>query len=879
MAPRRSKLAHAASELLVGCVLTSVENAKSTIAVALVLTALSITAAVSFLSINTDTARMIDQELPFRQRYAALQKAFPNSDDTLVAIVDADDPERALKAATWLVSAFRQRSDIFSDVYSPEIDPYFQAHGLLYLSEAELQQLNGRLQAGVPMLVPLAQDPTLRGLAQFMQIIGYTAQRGPDIAAFIPFLRQVERVVEAHATGLVEDMDWGAMFMDGDTERESKRKFITITPILDYSSLEPAEKALAEARRIADSVVAESDGVRIRLTGDVAINAEELRSVADGAVLASVISLVLVSLVLIFGVRSWRLVLAALLTLLIGLTWTAGVATLTVGYLNLISVAFAVMFLGLGIDFAIHFSLRYEEEARRGLPLPIAFANTANGIGGALAVCTGAAALGFLAFTPTSFTGMAQLGIISAAGMVIAFVTSMTVLPALLALMPLPPAAAPKSGRVPGTQKPRVWQLPAAIVTLAVCAVAVLFLPQVRFDGDPINLKDPETASVKAFLELFDDNATSPYLAQVLAASDAEAIALTNDLTALEDISRVISIFSFIPTDQERKLPIVRTLRSAMGQLPIQAGDDIGDEGRSEALQLMVTTLGQLSALPDERFSQAASSLKDSIATFAGIAASNADSGRVLENSMFKGLAPTISGIAHALSAGEVTVATLPESVRDRYISKDGLLRLEIFPAGNVSHPDNMRAFADAVLAVAPNATGTPIEVTGAADVVVEAMLQATAIAGILITIVLMFTLRRFTDVVLVLIPIGLAGTLTLAVTVWLNMPFNFANVIVLPLLIGLGVAGGVHLVVRSRLSAGDTGLFETNTPRAVLLSALTTIGSFASLAMSGHRGTASMGVLLTISILFTLVCTLVVLPQLIRWLARKPDHAPTTPA
>ena len=867
----RSKLAQAAAETIVGCVLTCIENAKAVLALALVLTALSIGAAATFLSINTDTAKMIDQELPFRQRFAELLKAFPQLDESLIVVVEAEDPDTATATARAVVAAFAKLPELYSDIYAPEVDPYFERNGLLYLSESELQQVAGRLQAGLPLLVPLAQDPTLRGLSQFFQVIGYSAQQGADPADFNPFLNEVQRVFESAAGGTPAIMDWAGFLMPNPPEGGGTRKFISIKPVLDYSSLEPAEKALAEARRIIEQPgLADRDKVKIRLTGDIVINAEELRSVADGAVLASIISLVLVSLVLIFGVRSWRLVTAALLTLVIGLTWTAGVATLTVGYLNLISVAFAVMFVGLGIDFAIHFCLRYEEEIRRGLPMPIAFANTADGVGGALAVCTGAAAVGFLAFTPTSFAGMAQLGIISAAGMAIAFITSITVLPALLVLMPLPePKRQAPARRRTGEHIGRLRR-PAVFATLAVCVIGLFFLPQVRFDGDPINLKDPETDSVKTFLELFNEDSTSPYLAQVLVTDDAQARELSARLTELPEVSRVINIFSFLPSDQRRKLPLVRETRTAIGQVPLQPIGDIGEEARREALQTMVAILDELSQLPRETFSPVAARLRDTIGAFAKLSDGHPAAAAGIEQALFAGLAPTIEAMAVAFSASEVGITTLPASVRDRYISQDGHLRLEVFPTGNISDQVRMRAFSDAVLQVAPQATGSPVEVTGAADVVVEAMLQATAIAGLLIALVLLISLRRPIDVMLVLLPILLAGTLTLASTVWLGTPFNFANVIVLPLLIGLGVAGGVHLVVRSRISRADLGLFETNTPRAVLLSALTTIGSFASLATSSHRGMASMGVLLTISIVFTLICTLVVLPQLISWLTGK---------
>ena len=363
----RSKLTQVLSEILVGCVLTCVENARAVIALACVLAGISLGVTVMFLSVNTDTNRMIDRELPFRQRFNDLNTAFPQLQDTIVAVVDADDPEVAVEAARSLVTSFRSRPELFSDVYAPEIDPFFEAHGLLYLTETELRGVAQQLQSGIQVLAALAQDQSLRGLSQFMQVIGYSAQQGVQLTAFSPFLAEVDRVVQAHMQGSPADMAWEEFLVPGGGKQRGTRKFIVLKPVLDYTSLEPAEAALAEARRLAgDPEARYSEQVRIRFTGDIALNAEELRSVSDGAILAGIISLLLVSLVLIFGVRSWRLVTASLATLIIGLILTAGFATITVGYLNLISVAFAVLFVGLGIDFAIHFALRFEEEKRSG---------------------------------------------------------------------------------------------------------------------------------------------------------------------------------------------------------------------------------------------------------------------------------------------------------------------------------------------------------------------------------------------------------------------------------------------------------------------------------------------------------------------------------
>ncbi|MGI9408139.1 MAG: MMPL family transporter [Hyphomicrobiaceae bacterium] len=859
---------------LVRCVTACVDHAAFVIAVATMITALSLGTTVSFLSINTDTAGMIDPELPFRQRFLDLERTFPQEVDTLIAVVDADDPETATQAARLLAASFKRRSDLFSNVYAPNTDPYFETHGLLYLTEQELGQVAGRLQSGIPLLAYLAGDPSLRGLGQFLQFMGYAAQQGKPISDFAPFLDELTRVVEAHAKGAAADFHWNGFLGTGPQDRNGTRKFVIVKPILDFSSLEPAEVVMAEARKMAnDPETSFSGAVKIRFTGDVALDAEELRSVFDTVVVAGGIALVLVSIVLTLGVRSWRLVTASLLTLIVGLIWTAGMATLTVGYLNAISVAFAVLFVGLGIDFAIHFSLRYEEEMRRGRALTVALANTASGVGGALGTCAGAAALAFLAFSPTSFIGMSQLGIISAGGMAIAFVTSMTVLPALLALMPLPPPAVTEPRKRRQLWWPfGDWRLAPTVVTLLVAGAGLFFLPQVRFDSDPIGLKDPTTQSVRTFLELFETSTSSPYTIDILANDETESRDLIRRLTALPEVDLVVTIFSFVPEAQERKLPVVQSLRAAMKQVSRRPpAQEIGDEARVQAIKTIDVTLESLSAVPDPIFAKAAKGLGAAIAWYDVVSGARSASNRKLERSMFRGLPRTIDQIDRALSANRVTVASLPAAIRDRYVGRGGRLRLQVLPAENISDQNAMRRFAEAVLREAPQATGIAIQIPAAADMVVGAMLTATGYAGALILIVLFLTIRRIADVMLVSIPVLLAGTLTLAATVWLDIPFNFANVIVLPLLIGLGVAGSVHLVARARAPETDAEFMATNTPRAVLLSALTTIGSFASLGISDHRGLASMGALLTLSLAFILICTLIVLPTLIRWFVRRP--------
>ncbi len=873
-----NKLSARIQDSLAGCVDFCVLHARAVVVSAFLVAAAALGTTTLFLSVNTNLSGMIDPDLDFRKRYEEFARLFPQLDRTLIAVVDAETSELATEAARSLVTSFETRPDLFTDVYAPGVDTFFDSHGMLYLSEAELNQVATQLQAGLPLIAALSNDQTMRGLVTVFQGLGSQLQQGATLANFLPFLDELNRVFLAHSQGRRDDLDWESFLAAGSSERSGTRRFVFIKPVLNFQSLAPAEEAMQEAQQLANDPETNFSGaVQIRFTGDIALSAEEMRSVTDSSILAGIISLVLVSVVLTFGVRSWRLVAASILTLVIGLLCTAGFATIAIGYLNLISVAFAVLFLGLGIDFAIHFALRYEEETKRGRPLRLALSNTSIGVGGALAMCTGAAAMGFLAFTPTSFHGMAQLGIISAAGMLIAFICSLTVLPALLSLMPLTPTfdGDKRHAKAPQIRLLRHWRLWATGATMLACIVAVFFLSQVRFDGDPVALKDPETPSVQAFLELFENGATSPYIIQLIVDDEAAIASAVQDLTALDDVRGVVSALTFLPLGQERKLPVVQTLRLGMERVNLREPTDIGTEARTQALATIQGYIQQFVSAADDQSAPAALRLAESLQLYIQSSAGDPARDAELEYAIFRKLPGVVDRINTSVSGTEVTLETLPDSIRNRYISADGKFRLEVLPSQNLSDETQLRTFVNAVLAVAPRATGTTVEIVKSSDVVVESMFIATGVAGVLIFVVLLIALRSIIGVLLVFLPIILSGILTLAATVWFGIAFNFANVIVLPLLIGLGVAGGVHLVVRVLSGNGTENFMETNTPRAVLLSALTTIGSFASLSISSHQGLASMGLLLTIAISFTLLSTLVVLPTVISFLTRPVPERP----
>ena len=802
------------------------------------------------LAIKTSTADMIAADIPFRANAIAFDAAFPQFSNLIVAVIDAPDAAAASAAARSLATRLQLRPDLFIHAQAPQADPYFRRNGLLFMAIADLEALADRLARGAPFLAALAYAPNLDGL--FGVLDQMLSGGGVDPAEAARLLDKISDIAEAQAGRRPGNFAWRALF-NPDT-KGGRRQLVVAQPKLNAGGFAPASQALDEIRRIAG----ELSGVTIRLTGSAALDHEELQSVEIGGKPAAWLSLTLVIVLLIAGLRSAGLIVPTLATLVAGLIWTAAFAALAIGHLNLISVAFAVLFIGLGVDFSIHYCLRWREYAGSSEAL----ARTAGAVGGSLAIGALCAAIGFLSFLPTAYKGLGELGLISGGGMAIAFFMNMTLLPAMLALFGGGGAARRAPGRDPFARRFHRLILAGAAFFAVLAAAA---LPFAQFDFNPMNLKNPASESVAAFNDLAGERDSGVYAIDVLAADQASAARMAARLSTLPEVGRTLTLRNFVPANQAEKLTIIEDM--AFFLTPVLTAPPAGTGPPPLAvLQEFRQSLAAMRArIQDRALRQSTQRLALALG---GLRGSIDAAG--LEQRLTAGLATLLADLRQLLAAQPVGLDDIPGHLRRAWIAHDGRVRVQAWPAKAIAGNDDLRRFAAAVLAAEPSAVGTPVTITQASGAVVAAFRQATATAFVLVTIVLLVLLRRLGDTALVLAPLVLAAMLTGATSVVLDLPFNFANVIVLPLLFGLGVASGVHLVMRRRRTGDAVELLRTSTPRAVLYSALTTIASFGSLALSGHRGMTSMGQLLTIAIAYSLICTLIVLPALMVWLERR---------
>ena len=829
------------------------------------------------LGIHGDTESLFSPDLPFKQRERRYQEAFPVQYENIFIVVDATTPERAGEAASALAARLAASPEYFHDVYLPGGGEFFERHAFLYLDTEKLQDLADRLAEVQPYIAELARDGSLRGLASMMGR-GARAVREGDIGGgqLTSIFDHMDQALRARLENRPYEVSWAEVLASTDFPGDARRRFLLAQPVLDHNDLQPAKGAILEVRRVATELgLGPASGVRVRITGDVALSYEEMEVVRGQAATSALGSIVLVALLLVHSLRSVRLFLATLLLLLVGLVWTAGFTTLAIGRLNLISASFAVIFIGLGVDFGVHLCLRYNELLTQMRSHAGALRGAARDVGSSIALAGTTTAIGFLAFVGTDFVGVAELGIISAGGLVISVLLTFTFLPALMSLRPRAADAPDRS--LGGWSGERLSALPVRyprgvrITALVLGIGAVLLLPQARFDNNPLNVRDPSSESVRTFNDLLETGGSSPWTLDAVAPDLPTAQKLALQLRALDVVERVVTVADYIPSDQDEKLDIIGdvNLFLAPQRGPDGAAAPASTDEQIAGLHGLEVEIGRLLAegAPEE-LAPGAKRLRESLAVYvAKLGAGELPSSSLnqLEASMTGTLREQLRVLDAALTAGHVTLQNLPDALRERMIASDGRVRIQIFPREDVGDRKHLAAFVDGVREVAPDVAGSAAEILESGRTVVRSLRQALLGAVVAIIAVLLLMWRRIDDTALVMIPLFLAAALTVGTTVLLGIPFNFADVIVLPLLLGMGVDSGIHLIHRARTGGEHGGnILETSTARAVVYSNLTSIASFGTMGFASHMGLATLGQMLTLGVGYTMACNMIVLPALI---------------
>ncbi len=819
--------------------------------------------AATHFAMTTDVNQLISPNIPWRQREAAFEKAFPQF-DTIVAVVDAPTPELVNQATDALVARLSQQKDLFHSIEQLKGGSFFAQNGLLFEKTSDLApELQGLTQAQ-RLIQVLAGDPSLRGVIQALQF-GLLGVQGGQITldAMTWPMTLAANTIEKVNAGQPASFSWHELVQGRASTPDELLRFLQIRATLDYSELEPGKHATDAIRQAAQDLDLPSKyQARLRLTGPVPMADEEFATIKENAALNATVTIAVVLIILWLALRWARIIFAVFVCLAVGLSITAALGLLMVGTLNLISVYFAVLFVGLGVDFGLQFSVRYRAERHETDNVREALLQAGRRAGGPLTLAALATAAGFLSFLPTVYKGVSELGLIAGVGMLIAFATSVTLLPALLSLLKPPSEPYPLGYKAlaPVDLFLARHRMPILIITLAVVAAGLPLLFWLRFDFNPINLRSPKTEAVATYLALKNDPQSGANDIEVLEPSLTVADQTAAKLAALPQVARVVTLSSFIPADQQQKLPLIQDAAKTLDPVlnPTASSPPPTD---AQNVSMMGSTIDVLNRLAGNGTGTGAVAARRLAAAMSTLAKADPSVRQRAEAAFVQPLRTALDDLRNLFKAHEVTLANLPADLKSQWVTPAGQARIDVAPSGNSNDNTVLRNFARAVQTVAPTATEGPISILEARRAVVSAFIEAGACALFSIAILLWITLRRFSDVLLTLVPLLLACVVTLEICVLVDLPLNFANIIALPLLLGVGVAFKIYYIMAWR--EGQTNLLQSVLTRAVTFSACTTATAFGSLWFSSHPGTSSMGKLLAISLLTTMAAAALFQPIL----------------
>lgn len=820
------------------------------------------------LTINTNTAEMLSPDLPFQQNQKRIDQAFPQESATIILVVQAETAEETSQASSTIAERLSQLTDRFETVYIPTDNAFFRQQALLYLEPDELETLAGKLTDAQPFIGHLAQNYNLDGL---FGIIGQALDQQDEHLPMDlnPLLLAIDDNLRGQLVGESHKLSWQNLLAENKLNTDAKRTIVVAKPKMNFQDMLPSELAQNSVRAISNAIMAENPSVRVRITGETALEHEELQTVSNSAELSGIISFLLVCVIQWIGIRSFKLLISTYIVLAMGLIFTAGFAAITVGHLNVISIAFASLYIGLGVDYAIHICLYYREHKADGYSNTDAILYSLEGVGSSLFLCALSTVIGFIAFIPTDYAGVSELGIISGGGIFIGLLISLIILPALLCVMPVNDPKPIRSAFSPTfiVTFPFHFAKSIRVVSILLGLLSCVALTKLTFDSDPINLRDPHSESVTTIKELLRSNTDSPFALTGLANSITAANELAANMAKLPSVHDTLTLSSFVAKDQDEKLAIIDDLNLMLGnQLAnfsmtlaadtqpktavLKFNDELKKAIAAQTPHAPLATLQQLQQRVESFIAQADAS-PDPNAVYAK-----------LEHNVLGLLPFTMERLRTSLTATAFDINDIPDEIRSHWVSRDGIYKVLIQPKNDQNIIENQKQFVAEVQAVNNTVSGLPVSNHASGDAVVKAFIQAFSGAFIAIFCLLLLIYRNLKHTLLVIMPLSLAALLTGATNVLLDNPFNFANIIALPLLLGMGIDSSILIMHKLHFNLDeDENLLQTSTTRGIIFASITTLCSFSSLAFTAHQGMASMGLLLSIGLFFTVICSLIVLP------------------
>jgi hopanoid biosynthesis associated RND transporter like protein HpnN len=851
------------------------------------------------LQFSTNRNDLVGSEKEYHKHFLEFKKEFPGQDD-IAAVVESEDPEKNRQFVERLGARLEKETNLFKEVFYKGDLKMLGPKALLFLDEPSLRELQKTLAEYRPFIAHFSKATNLVSLFQLVnnQISSQMLKPqqntpDPEIESLMKGLPALERIIDLGADairrpGIPPSPGVTALF-DAGPEAQAQ-EYITFGKGRFYLATartgreEDNERAVQRMRELVAETQQEVPGVNVGVTGEPVLEFDEMVQSQRDTMVASVISLLGSALIFIYGYRQTGRPIKAVLSLIVGLGYTMGYTTLAVGHLNILTITFLPMLIGLAIDFGVHLITRYEEELRHGksekVSLEKAMVNTGLGIiTGAFTTAGAFFAMGF-----TDFKGIQEMGIISGGGLLICLIPMMTMLPVLLLRgrqNKIDEAAAPQIDR--RAQLEKMWlDRPFTVIgiTLGICVLCFTQFPKVYFDYNLLHMQSKGLPAVQFEQKLINSAGKSVLFAAVMANNAEEAVELEKRIARLSTVATNDAMSQYITGNQQPRLEIIGQIKRDLTALRFLRPDTepVAIDDLSRVLWSLNGYLGlALTEIEEHNETQLATQVKSIRSSIDDFRREMNSGNRKLvserlaayQQALFKDLQDTFRALRTQDNSSPLTAKDLPASLRDRFVGVTGKQLIQVYPKGNVWERKEQEEFVNQLRAIDPKVTGTPVQLLEYETLLKNSYIQAAFYSLIAIIIMVFLHFRNLGAVMLALLPVAIGTIWMVGMMGWRDIPFNPANIMTLPLVIGIGVTNGIHILNRFA-EEQNPGILAKSTGKAVLVSALTAIAGFGSLIPAKHQGIASLGAVMSVGIATCMLAALTILPALLTLLIRK---------
>ena len=864
------------------------------ILVSLLVAGLSIWITVEKLSFQNNRGDLVAKNLDYVEVYEKYRQEFEDFDGMMVVVAD-EDPEKMKEFVDFFVTELKQHPQSFSTVFHKIDTEYFRKKGLLYLEEDELIDLGIKIESHENFLKKVNASP---GLNQLIKSINTEISAGMVDSLLTRFLGSKDGKNEKDETGdlnlliaLEKQMllylqgkesyrsPWNSFLTDNKKSmaekgylisEDERLMFILMVPREDNKGAKSIPDSIGLLRELIEETRSQFPGIEVGLTGEDVIAADEMDVTRVDVRKASQIALGGVALLFIFAYRGVVKPLLAIFSLVIALCWSMGWATLVVGHLNILTIVFTTILIGLGIDFGIHILERYKEERTIGGDVLHALQKTVQGTGrGNFAgAVTTAMAFGGMIFT--DFVGIVELGKISGGGIILCMISMILLLPALISVEEKirKPEYPHKQPEWKGHWLEKFFRNYRAIIfiSIALSVLSLFSLRTVVFDYNLLNLQAHGTEAVKYEKKVIEQAGRSAWSVAVLADSLEETIKKHHALEKLSTVGNVESIVSVLPVDQERKIEYIKELNPILNNLKVTSG--VTPVSQSDLIKTMKKIRFKLQGKEDEGGVAEARKLSqlfldESEKKSLEIAEKRLNN---FSEKLFADYRDKIADLKMNAGVSPVSVAEIPRNLRERYVSRNGVYMINVYPSVDVWDIDQREEFVRQLRQVDPGVTGNAIHMFESSRLMKDGYVHGGIYAMVAIFIYILVSFGNLRATLVVLLPVAMGSIWTVGAMDLVGVSFNLANLVILPLIIGIGVVNGVHIVHRYREETDKSvNILSRSTGQGVVLSSLTTMIGFGSLMVADHQGVYSLGLVLTMGVGCCLITSITVLPSILK--------------